>query len=240
LVCWLLAPAPAFAFPTPEQFALPVARAGGAGRYFTGSPKDSYTCKVCHSGAPEPTVTVAGLPLDGYQLDTSYEVTINWSDSFEHLTTLVELTDMQGQRVGDLRLPMGDELLDPEYCQPVSDEAPGARLVDVPGNRQVISVADCGSQRLRFLWRTPSVDTGPVLFAGSAVVSDNQGDTAGDGVTEFARVLGSPSSVGVSAFTATGDCSASHAPRSGSWSWLIACAAVSALPLRRWRRSQKR
>jgi len=141
-------------------------------------------------------------------------------------------------RKGRFRLPIGDELLDPEYCQPVSDNVPGAQLIDVPGNRQLINVTDCGVQRLRFLWHTPSVDTGPIWFAGSAVASDDQGDTGGDGVTEFARVLGSPSSEGASAFNATGDCSASHAPRSGSWSWLVACAAACALPV--WRRGRRK
>lgn len=258
IVCVLLTRhSTAFAFTAVEYFGWTPARAGGDGRYFTGSAADGYTCKVCHAGGPEPELHVLGLPLAGYQPDTHYEFIVDWPDSLEHLSAMVEVTDMNGARAGMLRVPPPEELRDSEYCRPPVDgdsqPSPAANLVLVPVKgasadhcagdalpddcRQVVDVPDCGAGRLRFLWTAPSADVGPVWFAGSAVASDHQGDAEGDGVSDFGHVIASQSSTKAAAFSVQGNCSALPLQRrSGLLDWLVGAMLAGSCWLRATRR----
>lgn len=215
-LCWSSA---AHAFSDPAAFADPADAGGGGGRFFTGSPADGYTCRVCHGGGVNPAMLITGLPIAGYAPSTAYEVTIAWRDDVANAALEAEITDASGRAAGSLRLPPDNELLDSELCLPLGSHVGAGTLLDAPG-RSVISVPDCGSRRLRFLWIAPSADIGPVWLSGSIVSSDAKGDVKGDGVTDFSRRLPSPSAPDPSASTV----------RSG-WKGL-GCSAAPARPAR--------
>jgi hypothetical protein len=209
--CWLLLgllclpvlqAGEAHAFSDPVGFNLSPIVAGGGGRYFTGAPSDSYTCKTCHSGGPSPKASVLGLPLSGYRPGGRYEVSIRWPAQFTKISLAVELTDAQGKAAGSLLLPPAEETQPEEYCEPASERILAAQLSDMIPGRQIINVPDCGSKRTRFLWTAPSTDVGQVWFAGSMVLSDGEGDPYHDGVTDFGRVIGSPATISET----TGEC----------------------------------
>ena len=223
------------AYSDPASFSLPASAAGGGGRYFTGSPADGYTCKVCHEGGAEPNVEVRGLPLAGYRPGTSYEVTIAWPAQLDKISLALELTDVRGAAAGSLRLPGEAEIAEPELCEPASDAVPAATLSKPAARRQIINVPACGSKRVRFLWTAPDVDVGQVWFAGSMVASDGESDPHHDGVTDFGRVLGSPAV----ASETSAQCSLTSA-RLGraSASWLALSCSVLAGWLVRVRRRQ--
>jgi hypothetical protein len=52
---------------------------GGAGRYFTGSPADGYSCEVCHSSPSNYSFPLVqkGLPLDGYVPREPYRIELS-------------------------------------------------------------------------------------------------------------------------------------------------------------------
>jgi hypothetical protein len=208
-------PASASAFSDPIKFGLTTLAGGGGGRYFTGSPADGYTCKVCHEGGPEPKLSVVGLPLGGYRPGFRYEVVVGWPPMVEKFSAAVEFTDTQGKPAGSLRLPPDGEVDAAEYCEPASVGILAASITDAPNARRVISLPDCGSRRLRFLWTAPPTDVGPVWFAGSSVWSDGEDDAYHDGVTDFGRVIASPSSPALVSMVTDG-CSVSAAPSHGT------------------------
>jgi hypothetical protein len=232
-----VAPNAALAYSARASFSAPAMLAGGGGRYFTGSPADGYTCKACHTGGADPTLDVVGIPFGGYRPNARYEMRVQWPDEIEKFSAALEITDLKGRRAGTLQLPPDEELEDEEYCGANSGGGvAAASLSAAPDDRQVINLPDCGAKRLRFLWRAPTFDIGPVWFAGSAVVSDGQADVLGDGVADFGHIIGSISSQGANASSTTGSCSAVVAPRSrlSVWPWLLLLAAAAR---RRWRRS---
>ncbi|HEY2732673.1 MAG TPA: hypothetical protein VGI70_01745 [Polyangiales bacterium] len=238
LVLFVLSlPRSAFAFSDPSSFALPAAAAGGGGRFFTGSPADGYTCKVCHSGGPATELRVTGLPDAGYVPTAQYEITLDWPVEVDKFSAAVELTDLDGRPAGSVRLPPLDEMLAPEFCEPASDLVPAASLNDAPNGRQVITVPDCGARQLRFLWTAPSLDVGTVWFAGSSVISDGRGDTAGDGVSDFGRAVRSDATGTVDAALATAGCAVSEPGRREPKRTL--CFGL-ALLCSRWRRRRSR
>jgi len=234
-------PNAASAFSDPVNFGLAPLASGGGGRYFTGSPADGYTCKVCHTGGPEPQLSVLGLPLLGYRPNERYEVSVSWSDEVDKLSAALELTDMQGRPAGTLQLPPEGEIQAPEFCEPATDGILAATITVSGSGRQVINLPDCGAKRIRFLWTAPARDVGPVWFAGSSVWSDGESDPDHDGVTDFGRVLSSPSV----ASNTTAHCSMvrAGANRSGAASalgmWLAACIWLGvARRAQRWRRTR--
>jgi hypothetical protein len=212
LASGLFAPRAALAFSDPETFKNPVSEGGGNGRYFTGSPADGYTCSVCHEGAEGPDVEVYGLPLAGYAPGSAYEVTIDWADDLDDVALSLELTSRNGTAAGTLRLPPDSELFEPERCVPVTAGIPAGALLEAPA-RSILTVPNCGAQRVRFLWTAPTVDVGPVWFSGSLVRGDGKGDVGGDGVTDFAGVLTSPAVSSQDAVPINGSCSAAWAGR---------------------------
>jgi hypothetical protein len=203
------------AFSDPSSFALPPTQAGGGGRFFTGSPADGYTCKVCHVGGVETSLRVLGLPLAGYVSQQRYEIVVDWPDTIDKISLAAELTDAQGKPVGTLRLPPNNETQPAEFCAPASDMVPAASLTDAGAGRQIISVPDCGAKQLRFLWTAPINDIGPVWFASSAVVSNGMGDTDGDGVTDVTRVIAPAGDPPALASSVTAGCNVAPGAHSG-------------------------
>jgi hypothetical protein len=233
-------PGAAFAFSDPMTFGLPPQQAGGGGRYFTGSKADGYTCRVCHSGGTATSLRVTGLPLDGYQIGRRYEVVVDWPDTIDKFAAAAEFTDEQGRPAGSVRLPPPDETQPAEYCAPASDQIPAASLQSVGLGRQIINVPDCGAKQLRFLWSAPTSDVGPVWFATSSVVSNGKGDTADDGVTDVAHVMGSISDATPSASEVATSCGVVTLGTAGSRScWGLLVAACALASVRRARRASR-
>jgi hypothetical protein len=239
LLCALALPAgSAQAFSDPFSFNLTPVAAGGGGRFFTGSPGDSYTCKTCHSGGPSPKASVLGLPLSGYRPSSRYEVSIRWPEEFTKISLAVELTDDQGKAAGSLLLPPEGSVQPGELCEPVEEQVVAAQLNDVVAGRQIINVPDCGSKSVRFLWTAPATDVGPVWFAGSMVLSDGESDPFHDGVTDFGRIIESPALASATA----GECSVSRVgiqAAHGSLTWLGIFVALAVCGSRRRRRATR-
>jgi hypothetical protein len=214
----------AHAFSDPFSFNLTPIVAGGGGRFFTGSPADSYTCKTCHSGGTSPKVSVLGLPLSGYRPGGRYEISIRWPAQFTKMSLAVELTDAQGKVAGELLLPPPEETLDDEFCEPASEKILAAQLAETEEGRQIINVPDCGSKSVRFLWTAPSTNVGQVWFAGSSVLSDGESDPFHDGVTDFGRIIGKPAV----ASETTGECSVARVAAQGGGAalWFLAVAGM--------------
>jgi hypothetical protein len=233
LCALLLDTSSARAFSDRFSFNLTPIVAGGGGRYFTGSPRDGYTCKTCHIGGQSPKVSVRGLPLSGYRPGSAYEVSIHWPPQLTKISLALELTDAQGKAVGSLRLPPAEETQPGEFCEPASEGILGAQLNEMTADRQIINLPECGSKSLRFLWTAPQNDVGQVWFAGSMVLSDGESDPYHDGVTDFGRVIGSPTT----ASETTGACSVTRMGASSSaWVWLSIAGALGVCNCRRQRR----
>jgi hypothetical protein len=175
------------AFSDYELFALPpLEGGGGGGRYFTASPVDGYGCGVCHLGGVEPFVTVHGLPEHEYVPGTTYNVEVAWLyPQFPHALNL-ELVNPLGQAAGLLALPDASALEPADRCDPSLGAAPAAHLI-AEGARQILSMDDCGSTRLRFLFTAPAEPE--LTFAASIVRTDKSEKPEGDGVLEIRRVL---------------------------------------------------
>jgi hypothetical protein len=227
----LLMPARGVAYSDPATFGEGVDVGGGGGRYFTGSFADGFTCKVCHSGGKNPALRILGAPLTGYVPGSAYEITIEWRDDFENIALEAEIADRSGKTAGTLRLPPENELLSSELCLPVAAGVGAGMLTDLP-TRSLLSLPDCGSRRLRFLWAAPARDVGPVWLTGSVVSGDAKGDVKGDGVTDFARMMPSPAAPDAVASRLAAGCDASARHGSGG-AGLFALVAGVWLALRR-------
>lgn len=254
----LLAAAPqsVHAYSDFRHFAYPSSAGGGGGRFYTGSPADGYTCRICHEGGAAPEVRVEGLPLDGYKPGAEYEIIVDWWDG-DTLSTAIELTDAEGRPAGSLRLPPESSIQPPERCQQKENELIAGTRVTVPPPkhrselayfdgcvqgehpdecRQVISVPACGSGRVRFAWRAPSWDVGPVWFSGAVVSSNDDGNTTGDGVAEIGTLLASPSDANAAVRTYAGCSVQPSAAAVPGVLLLLMAAAIGCLPLCRKRR----
>jgi len=175
----------------------PLDDGGGGGRWFTGSPADGYTCAVCHSGASGPTLSVQGLPIDGYIPGAMYEVIVDWPDTLSRAGVSAEITDERGLGAGTIHLPEGATMDVREECAAEFGQGILAtQRNDVPvadpqlPSRAVLNVAACGAQRMRFLWVAPNPPMGTLWLSGAIVDSDGMADVNGDGVTNFARPIG--------------------------------------------------
>lgn len=224
LVGLLWVPHHAHAFSDPLSFADAVQIGGGGGRYFTGSASDGYGCNVCHAGARAADVVITGLPLAGYRPGTAYEARVEWPAALEHMGLMLEITDRSGVQAGELRLPPQNELPNEERCEPVEDGFSAGTLIEGE-QRSLLSVADCGAKRVRFLWVAPSEPRGTLRFSGGLVAADGEADAAGDGVTQFAHALPVARSGEALASDIQAGCSA-LAPRAPCFSlaWTLALA----------------
>jgi MYXO-CTERM domain-containing protein len=215
-----VSPNGAAAFDEPQDFEADAIDGGGGKRFFTGAPSDGFTCKVCHRGGLPSPVRVLGLPLTGYKVGGSYEVTIDWPDELEHVGLNVEITDDHGVAAGTLQLPPVAKLQASEKC---TLDGGSAAIVTPQINRFVVGVMPaCKSKQLRFLWTAPPEDRGAVRITGSFVTSDKSGDIEGDGVTEIARIIASRSDRDAEASHIQG-CSIAHGPARSdtrAWPWL--------------------
>jgi hypothetical protein len=226
--------------PDPDTGAL---HGGGDGRYFTGSPADGFTCKVCHSGGKPAPLKVLGLPLAGYKTGSSYEITVDWPDDLLDVAMTLEISDDHGVAAGTLQVPPMKELLPSERCHGKDGDEGldhvGAGQVMLGINRVVIDMPACGARQLRFLWTAPPDDRGAVRITGSFVNGNDDKLTTGDGVTDIARVVGSHSDPSAVA-SHLGGCSVSGPRKGATNAWWAACLGLVCLASRRHLRPTRR
>jgi hypothetical protein len=216
------------AFQNPARFTEdPVESGGGGKRFFTGSPADGYTCKVCHAPGKAVHIDITGLPFDGYVPGKTYPFVIDWPDDLEAVGLNAEFTDQAGAVAGELTAPPASQLMPQDLCS--AGRISGALVIPF-GSRSVLLLGECGQHQTTLLWKAPTAaPSGPVWFSGSLVVSDSKGDVAGDRVTDFRHALPpeGAASPATTAITRDATCAISgpraHA-RSVSSAWLAVVA----------------
>lgn len=188
VLCTLAGTGSAHAFSDKERFQLPAREGGGDDRLFTGSPKDAFTCSVCHSGGEAPSVVVYGLPLAGYVPGQVYDVEIAWQSVSALHALHVEIVDQEtGRAAGNVALLDAAAVEERARCGSLPAEDRADYLL-VENSRQVLGVEGCGASSLRFRFTAP--DLPQVVFAGSVVRSgEPKASPAGDGVQNLTRSL---------------------------------------------------
>lgn len=184
---WLAA-STAAAFSEPLLYAEPTLMGGGGGRFFTGSPLDSYSCVVCHTGAPPPSVNVVGFP-ESYVPGKTYEVELTWSEPKKPHALNLEIVDEDGRAAGVLSLPAEDELEQDLRCNLAEEaamrEESAANLLE-RGERTIVGVRPCGARSVRFSFKAP--DERVIALTAAVLRSDESEDASGDGVLELRRI----------------------------------------------------
>lgn len=202
------------AFRLPTNFNQSADVGGGGGRYFTGSPADRYTCKVCHSSDAPPQIQLSGLPFDGYTPGQTYSFLIDWDDAWPSVAYNIEMTDGAGKALGTFSLPPTSELAPSELCGPI----PGAVVVPGP-ERTLALLTECGAHQTTIRWTAPLATqdatghlTAPqAWFSGSLLVSNKDGAVEGDAVMDLSRVFGPLGQAPPVATRIDGGCSVSDA-----------------------------
>lgn len=216
----LMSPEVSQAFSGGETFGKPPEMGGGGGRYFTASIFDGYGCSVCHRGGTPPNVQINGLPVNGYQPGTTYNIELTWTNPAIPVGLQLEIVGRDGRVPGQVVLP-------DEASTDVRDRCGGiptgkVASYEIPvGTRKVLGVEPCRAQSLHFRF-TPA-NVADLAFSMSAVTSNNQADLEGDGVTTVRKVLrrvGEPAK--------TGDCAIAPAlgARTGWASGVLALSAA--------------
>lgn len=193
------------AFQSPSRFLADAVEEGGSSgtRFFTGSPADGYTCKVCHTQGEPVHVSVSGIPVEGYVPGRTYPIVIDWQDDLKAVGLNAEITDSSGAALGQLVAPPATQLTAADLCS--VGMLSGAVIAPVPP-RSVAMLGECGQHQTTLAWTAPaSGPPGAAWFSGSLVVSDGNGDVKGDRVTDFRRAL---SPVGASQPIVTSNASA--------------------------------
>ncbi|MET0340910.1 MAG: DUF2271 domain-containing protein [Polyangiales bacterium] len=174
----------AHAYSDPTMFNEPALRGGGAGRQYTGSPADGYTCATCHRGGAAPGLFLYGMP-EVLDPGTTYQITLRWTQpEISHALQLELLTERGETPVVTLTPePMVTPL---SRCESLPDGELATYAVDLPG-RRVLGVRDCGAGELSFSFVAPQTER--VYVTASLVRSDSMGTAEGDGVLDLARTL---------------------------------------------------
>ncbi len=225
----------AHAYQNPTRFADPPELGGGGGKFFTGSPADGYTCKVCHSEGKPTHLTIQGLPVSGYVPGTTYRITVDWIDDLKSVALNFEITDNQGHTAGTLAMPGIDELGPGDLCQIGFPDV--QVMTTMADGRSIGVVGECGGHQATVDWTAPvaaptgSAADSEVWFTGSLVSADADGTVAGDNVTDFSRVIGPRGQAAPLASQLAAGCSTA-AGRRAPWPWAL-CAALALLWLRR-------
>lgn len=180
-----LAPARAHAYIDATRFEAPAVEGGAGGRFFTGAPGDGYGCSVCHRGAAPPSLTIAGIPGEGWDPGAIYELTIALPEGVRSSAAAIEIADELGNGVGALAVIPEAELTDADRCR---DGTTATAPVSIPG-RLVARAQVCGAEQVRVRWTAPpSARTGLRVHA-AMVAGNDSGDPSGDGASVVAMAL---------------------------------------------------
>jgi hypothetical protein len=177
-----IAPTTAFAYSDPATFGDPIEEGGGAGRYFTGSRAEGYSCSVCHHDGKVPRFVVDPLP-DQLQQGTKYTLVIHWADPESPQALQLELVSNGAHP--SVTIPAAAALPATSRCESLPTGLPAVYSVDL-GQRRVIGVEDCGASRVEVSF----VATGdPIEVSIGGVRSNEDGTANGDGVFDDRFVL---------------------------------------------------
>lgn len=212
-------PSRASAFTEPRTYYDDALGGGGGGRWFTGSPAEGYACSVCHTGPGPESLTIEGLPEDGYVPGQTYEIHVAWPEFAERAAEIraegeepasmglvAELVAETGEASGRVRVALPAEAEPGELCVlPEGVQAakvfrvrPGEETVEEIigcnaaslGQRCLVAVLSCGAEELNLIWTAPDGWQGPIWLSMGFVATERvSGDPTGDAVTEVAIPL---------------------------------------------------
>jgi len=143
-----------------------ILRPDGSPGGYTGSPGDNRDCSQCHRGADfglVPTITTS-IPVTGYELGVTYEITVDASSASGTSGWGFELTaekDLGSSIIGTFDV-LGVTIGSPQRIL----SGQGAGNVTHSNNK---------SSSWRFNWTAPATDEGVITFY-AAVVAVNNGD----------------------------------------------------------------
>jgi hypothetical protein len=221
-LAWLLALSSlwsleARAYSDPSLFDTAPELAGGGGRLFTGSPRDGYSCSVCHVGGAAPSVELSGLP-DQFVPGKRYEIGLRWDGQAASHALHMELVTKAGEHPSVTLEP--ESVLGPDGRCDGDSQGEAANYGIDRDERRVVGVRDCGASRVAVQFIGPT-EGDEVYFAASIVRTDSSGSAEGDGVLDVRRVIrreGSASDNGC------GLASSANAGASLAWVLLLALA----------------
>jgi hypothetical protein len=141
---------------------------GGAGRYFTGSPADGYSCNVCHSSTRSNysfPLEVKGLPVNGYVPGQTYKIELisqaaidayntsaqtNTGATGPMMTMVAELMAEDGGPSGTIAFPTSAELnpaqFPRQWCPSYATAAPDALAEEYGMNLYVNETASLSTE----------------------------------------------------------------------------------------------
>jgi hypothetical protein len=249
LVVWTCS-SDAHAYQDPMRFIAGVDTGGAGGRFFTGSPADAYTCKVCHTGGKPVHLQISGLPVDGYVPGQAYRISLTWPAGLKAVGADFEITDGAGRPFGQLAMANRDDLGMADQC--MATGLPDTFVLPVESSQRMIAATvACGGGRATVDWIAPTPGTdadsarigSTAHFNGSLVSSNSDGKVDGDDVTDFSRSIGLAQQKAPIARKVSGSCSTTSGVRaSPSHSGLQLGSIALALALgvrRRVRRARK-
>ncbi len=223
----LLAPARASAYSEVDRFEQSVAEGGSAGRYFTGSLAERYTCAACHVGG-EADVTVEGFLEDGTPPLSRTDLRVRLPEGAFGAIAI----EVESEAEFFVTVP-SDDLLEPnEQCsQGTGDRVPAAHRVE---GRRLIVMDACGATDLRVGILAPEVLDVPAYVHIVAVTSDRSTTPTGDATFERSVRLAPPGTPPGYRSTIDGGCAVGGRRSSAALTALMGCtAAIAARSARR-------
>lgn len=230
------------AFRLPTNFNQSAAIGGSGGRYFTGSPSDRYTCKVCHTSIGHPPIQVTGLPFGGYTPGQTYTILIDWPDNLPSVAFNLEMTDGAGKALGTFSTPAMEELPPGEVCM----GRPGT--VVAPPERTLAFMTECGAQQSTIRWTAPMpvpdasgrLVAPEAWFSGSLLSSNKDQSVEGDAVMDLSNVFGPLGQATPVATRIDGNCSVTGAGPRSSHGFVYVMSLISLLTGAWWLRRGRR
>lgn len=184
----LAAPGSAAAFHDPEEFGHEAMRGGGAGKWFTGSPRFlGYDCTMCHTaGSGRARVTVESVP-DGlfetgrYVPEAEYRITVRMAQA-----------EVGEALPGDRNAFAAEVVLDDGAATTAGSLAPGDDRVELVDEGRVVGPSASFAKGLEwsFQWTAPPPGAGAVYLHVAAVDGNGDESSSGDDVATTAVRLG--------------------------------------------------
>ena len=176
-----------FAYSVPFLFSEhPILVGGAGGRWFTGSPRDGFTCDVCHLGGETFVLQTNGLPTSGYEADKKYRFEVELPKDAEHLAIIGEIVDASGSAAGSISGEFEVEVSSEEESEEKPElEAIDLEIFEVAESRLIFALGDYEAKSLTIDWRASQDSNGPVWLYMMGVIGDGSQDVEGDKVTRL-------------------------------------------------------
>lgn len=142
--------APAEAFSYVGGFATGAEMGGGGGRYFTGSPRDGFTCGVCHQSERFFDIELQGFP-EKIKPGQTYDLRFTWEGEATRVHFNAEIVNAKGVSAGELVVG--------------ADEKNAPKSVSTEDDREVLAVMGSSKRsksEVAFKWKASAELSGPV------------------------------------------------------------------------------